>query len=100
MGIGEKLDEIRKKPEHIRMRYVFALVAVSMILVVAIWIFSLSGERNEGVPMPESFYGDTLSDVNKQADSVKNSVNNLKSAVNQNQAPDNNLNNNSPNINQ
>lgn len=36
-----KVEEIRKKPEHIRMRYVWFFVAVSMLFVIIIWIFSL-----------------------------------------------------------
>jgi hypothetical protein len=41
MDIGKKLDEIRQKPENIRMRYVWGAVGISMILVVGIWIFSI-----------------------------------------------------------
>jgi len=41
MNIFDKIDEIRRKPEHIRLRYVWASVAVSMVLVIFIWIISL-----------------------------------------------------------
>jgi hypothetical protein len=40
MNINRKLDEIRKQPEHIRIRYVWLMVAVSMFLIILIWIFS------------------------------------------------------------
>lgn len=48
MGIYDKLEEIRKKPEHIRRRYVWAMVTISMFFVVMIWFFSLkSGQTAE-----------------------------------------------------
>ena len=40
MNINRKLDEIRQQPEHIRIRYVWFMVIVSMFLVILIWIFS------------------------------------------------------------
>jgi len=40
MSILDKIEEIRKKPEHIRLRYVWIGVFISMIFVVIIWIFS------------------------------------------------------------
>jgi preprotein translocase subunit SecF len=40
-NISEKIEEVRQKPEHIRMRYVWFWLAVSMAFVVLIWIFSV-----------------------------------------------------------
>ena len=40
MSILDKIEEIIKKPEHIRLRYVWIGVFISMIFVVIIWIFS------------------------------------------------------------
>lgn len=37
----DKIEAIRKEPEHIRMRYVAISVSVSMVLVVLLWIFSV-----------------------------------------------------------
>ena len=36
-----KIEAIRKEPEHVRMRYVFLSVAVSMIFVILLWMFSV-----------------------------------------------------------
>jgi hypothetical protein len=52
MGLYEKIEEIRGKPEHIRMRYVWAMVAITMIFVVAIWFFSLMSNQNSGSTVP------------------------------------------------
>lgn len=40
MGLIDKIEEIRKKPEYIRRRYVWIGVFISMIFVMIIWIFS------------------------------------------------------------
>lgn len=41
MNLSEKIDEIRHKPEHIRIRYVWGMVVISMFFIVIIWVFSL-----------------------------------------------------------
>jgi len=47
MGIMDKVEEIRKKPENIRLRYVWFFVALSMIFVIILWIFSLQASKQE-----------------------------------------------------
>jgi hypothetical protein len=44
MGILEKIEVIRQKPEHIRLRYVWFLVFFCMFFVVFIWFFSLKND--------------------------------------------------------
>lgn len=44
MDIQRKIEEIRQKPEHIRLRYVWAMVGISMAIIVGIWILSLRNE--------------------------------------------------------
>lgn len=41
MDISGKIEEIRQRPEHIRIRYVWGSVAISMFFIIIIWIFSL-----------------------------------------------------------
>lgn len=41
MDIQDKIEEIRRQPEHIRMRYVIGIVAVIMFFVVLIWIITV-----------------------------------------------------------
>ncbi len=41
MSLDKKLDEIRRKPEYIRKRYVWISVILCMIFVLIIWFFSL-----------------------------------------------------------
>lgn len=40
MNLTEKIEEIRKKPEEQRIRYVWFMVSISMVFVVFIWFFS------------------------------------------------------------
>jgi len=47
MGIYNKIDEIRRKPEHIRLRYVWVCVIISMALVLGIWALSLKSRQYE-----------------------------------------------------
>lgn len=39
--IEKKVHEIRKQPEHIRIRYVWGLVGAAMLIVIFIWIISM-----------------------------------------------------------
>ncbi|HIP49959.1 MAG TPA: hypothetical protein EYG99_00740 [Candidatus Pacebacteria bacterium] len=39
--IEKKVDNIREQPEHIRMRYVWLAVGVTMFLIIFIWLVSL-----------------------------------------------------------
>lgn len=41
MNLQEKLDAIKEKPLHIRIRYVFACIFVSMVGILFIWAISL-----------------------------------------------------------
>lgn len=76
MGLYEKIEEIRSKPEHIRMRYVWAMVAITMIFVIAIWFFSLVSSKNaEPLTPGETGDSDIVNQIKKQNDSLKNETN-------------------------
>ena len=40
MNIERKIEEIRRKPEHIRIRYIYGLMAISMFFILLLWFFS------------------------------------------------------------
>lgn len=54
MDIQKKLEEIRNKPELIKIRYVWGAVAISMFFIVIIWIFSFQGKAPENKPKESS----------------------------------------------
>jgi len=85
MDLAKKIEEIKRKPEHIRLRYVWFFVAMSMVVVLFVWFFSLkiqmaqfNGSENK---MPESFSA-TVNDFNTQSKSLKDAVNNTKVLIN------------------
>jgi hypothetical protein len=71
IDISRKLDEIREKPEHIRLRYVWGAVTVSMILVVIIWIFSMKEAFRLTQTEGES---SSFSELKKQFDAQKENI--------------------------
>lgn len=47
MSFEKKLDDIRKKPEHIRQRYVLISVIICMLFVILIWFFTIKTNFSE-----------------------------------------------------
>ncbi len=50
----EKIEAIRREPEHIRMRYVMLSVLVSMVFVVILWVFSVYEGFRSATSQPAS----------------------------------------------
>lgn len=94
MNINDKLEEIRKKPEHIRLRYVWAMVAISMFFVIIIWFFSLKSSQTETAPVMNSIDTSKITDqFNEGKQSLENASEGFKSTLEQSQALDNSANN-------
>lgn len=78
MNIGNKIEEIRSKPEHIRERYVWMAVAICMLLVAGLWIFSFKSlftrkeESTQSAPVKE------LIDKSKESIGEMPSIDSLK----------------------
>jgi hypothetical protein len=71
MSINKKIEEIRCKPEHIRIRYVWAGVLITMLFIVIIWLFSL-GESFEN-------FSSSTSDARYLKDQWNNTKENMPS---------------------
>ena len=41
MDISQKIENIRQKPEHIRLRYFWTVMFVSMFFMLFLWVFSM-----------------------------------------------------------
>ena len=77
MNIQDKIEEIRQKPEHERMRYVWIMVSVSMFFVIIIWVVSLKDNLGGGYAKSSS---DPIKSEQFQTDlnqSNQNETNNL-----------------------
>ena len=76
-GINNKIEEIRKKPEHVRLRYIWILVSVVMVFVIIVWVFSLqesfSQIRASNIPVPD--FKNQLQDAGKSMPSLKDLMN-------------------------
>lgn len=82
MGLYEKVEEIRNKPEHIRMRYVWAMVAFSMLCVLAIWFFSLQSDRTAGSIMPSEVVNPNITQqLQQQKDDLQNTAGGIMNAL-------------------
>jgi hypothetical protein len=78
MNIKEKIKEINSQPENVRMRYVWGCVAVSMLIIFVVWIFSIvsmfSGKENRATSKDNSDVADLqkqFQDIKEQAPSLK-----------------------------
>lgn len=43
-----KIEKIRQQPENIRLRWVWGMTAVAMIIIVILWIASFSAQKSGG----------------------------------------------------
>lgn len=75
--LSEKIEEIQNQPENIRIRYVWASVAISMLFVIAIWIFSM-GSLFQGDKNQTTQNGDPAASITKQLDELKKQAPSLK----------------------
>ena len=79
--IKEKLEQINNQSEHIRMRYVWGCVAVSMFVIFIVWIFSIVSmfTNNQVAPLDNS----NVADIQKQFQDLKEQTPSLKSLSDQ-----------------
>lgn len=73
MDINKKIEEIRQKPEYIRLRWVWGGVAVSMFFIIIIWVFSLNETLNKTKPAENSNLPDikqSLEEIQSAKDSI------------------------------
>ena len=84
MGIMEKVEEIRSKPENIRIRYVWFFVAISMLFVIILWIFSLAASRQESQSVPSDnniFNSDILDQFDEQKEALDKTRQNIQGTL-------------------
>lgn len=67
MNLNEKIKEIRSKPEHIRLRYVYGALAVSMLFILIIWVFSIKNMLQSPPTDPEEKIFSNLKDSFKES---------------------------------
>ncbi|MBU2028424.1 hypothetical protein KJ761_00855 [Patescibacteria group bacterium] len=88
MNLSEKIEEIRQKPEHIRLRYVWFLVALSMTFIFIIWIFSLKSQPVSAPIIQDNIISpDLTEELQAQKESWEATQQQLKNTLNEAQNP-------------
>ena len=72
MGLSEKIEEIRRKPEHIRERYAYLAAIMLFPFILVIWIFSMKAD-NEVSEQEDSAIG-SMQNVAEQFSQEKNKM--------------------------
>jgi hypothetical protein len=55
MKIYTKLEEIRRQPDHIRMRYALGSVIISMLFISILWIFSITSSFQNQTQVQDAY---------------------------------------------
>ena len=75
MYIQEKIEEIRRKPEHVREKYVWIAVAISMVIIFITWLISVranfirSSQENPNLDIQKSINEISNSTQNREGES-------------------------------
>ena len=88
MNLAEKIEEIRQKPEYVRLRYVWFLVALSMTFIFIIWIFSLKSQPAPTPVVQDNIINpDLTQELQTQKESWQATQQQLKNTLNEAQNP-------------
>lgn len=66
--IEKKVEDIRKQPEHIRVRYVWGAVAITMFFVIFIWLLSMKTNFTQLNNDPET--QESIDELQKRIDEM------------------------------
>jgi len=78
MHLQRKLEEIRRKPAHIRLRYTYAAVAISMFFILVLWFFSLSENIGKA---SNSKKQNVFEELSSQKKSLKDATTDVKKSL-------------------
>ena len=88
MNLTEKIEAIRQKPEHIRLRYVWFLVVLCMTFIFIIWIFSLKSQPISAPVIQNNVISpDLTNELQAQKESWQTTQQQLKNSLNEAQNP-------------
>lgn len=85
MNIFNKIDEIRKQPDHIRLRWAWGLTAVGMFFIIIIWMISFSAQisslNSEKKPVNNTNNGSAMQELSAQKKSIEDATSQLKNVL-------------------
>jgi hypothetical protein len=74
MDINRKIEEIRQKPEHIRVRYFWFMLTVSLFFVIFLWIFSMK-ENLSSIDNNSGVQSEITNQIKEEFSRTKSSIN-------------------------
>lgn len=81
MDLQEKLEEIRRKPKHIRLRYTYIAVVISMFFILLLWGFSLTDSIKKSTIKKQNVFeglNEEKKSLKEASDDIRKSLNDLK----------------------
>lgn len=82
MGLYDKIEEIKRKPEHIRVRYVWFMVCISMIGIVFLWWFSFKSKQLESsINLGDLRNSEVMTQFNEQRNAIKGTVDGARNVL-------------------
>ena len=85
MNIFNKIDEIRRQPDHIRLRWAWGLTAVGMFFIVIIWMISFSAQisslKSEEKTVDNINNGSAMQELSAQKKSIEDATSQLKNVL-------------------
>ncbi len=84
-SIFNKIEEIRRQPDHIRLRWAWGLTAVGMFFIVIIWMISFSAQisslKSEEKPVDNISNGSAMQELSAQKKSIEDATSQLKNVL-------------------
>lgn len=85
MNIFNKIEKIRRQPDHIRLRWSWGLTAVAMFFVVVLWMISFSAQisslNDEEKTVDNSSNTGIVEEFSTQKKSIEDATSQLKNVL-------------------
>ncbi|NTU66301.1 MAG: hypothetical protein HGB08_00010 [Candidatus Moranbacteria bacterium] len=81
MNIKNKIEEIRQKPEHIRLRYVWAMMAISMLCILFVWFFSFLAEEKSISPSISAESDPNIENMKQSQQEIQGAASGMKQTL-------------------
>lgn len=79
MKINEKIEMIRQQPDHVRIKWVWICVAISMFVVLVLWIFSMTSLFMKDEVGPENVVNENVENLGQQMKELQEQASSIKS---------------------
>jgi len=83
VNLSEKIEEIRRQPEYMRMKYVWICVAVSMFVILVLWFFSIASMFAEEKNSDSQATTESAPSIDEQLQTIKDQAPSLQDFNNQ-----------------